>query len=439
MLRKLLTALLALCLVYGAACAETTVSVKELDVRDIQAVNGQELFILEGEDKLEYVADRDLNRLSAGYENLTYDINGAFVAKTGDYKEGTVGLDGQAMIPQEYPDVEVLNDRWGIGINLKESTEDDYEYKLNIIHLDGTDNETKFYLVDTADVYYRAEKLGTLSREEFKSAEAYGDYLRVRDRADGNTYYNKAFEKAATDPGESGEYSQKGGVVTHTGTNTEAFTAGCALTKEEVRQYIFIKDKQLLDLQGNVLADLSEYDYASVMVAENMVSVKNKDGKKALMDDEGKLLTGWYDETDFMVDTAKATGWYNVVQDGKTGFVNIRDGREGGFEFAKDDARVKGVFVTVEGEDGVHAATPAGKLDATYAKLSPANTAPYAVAEDAEGKLTVIGINGENVLPDLPEVRYDSQITFFCDGTMILVYTADGRRLLYTVAYDPAE
>ena len=51
----------------------------------------------------------------------------------------------------------------------------------------------------------------------------------------------------------------------------------------------------------------------------------------------------------------------------------------------------------------------------------------------------LFGINGENVLPDLPEVRYDSQITFFCDGTMILVYTADGRRLLYTVAYDPAE
>ena len=73
---------------------------------------------------------------------------------------------------------------------------------------------------------------------------------------------NKDMEKPAFEAQGRDEYydDYKAGTVVHQGSGQAAFTAGCTLTADEVKEaYWLDKDKQVLDLQGNVMADLSTY------------------------------------------------------------------------------------------------------------------------------------------------------------------------------------
>ena len=437
-MKKFWMILLVLCLLCSAAGAETTVTSRTLDFPGVEMVSDANMFIVTDENKLEHVADRDLNILSDGYYFLSYDVYGAFRAKTEDNKEGTVNVDGSVMIPVTYDDIKIFNDRWGAGITWKEGTEEDYDYKVTYIVLGG-ENEVRFMQIDTVDFYYLNEKKGSISREEYRSVDAYGDFLRLRDPEGNASFYNKDFEKSPAGPDAYSEYDYdyKNNTVIHNGSGKEAFCAGCELTADQVQQTIFAKGNELVDLQGNVLADLGSYTYSAVNVSENLVTVKEGD-KEGLLDETGKaVIPCKYDSIGYSMDLAKKTGLLDVELDGKLGFVSLKDGSEGGFVFSKDEAKAKGAFIYREDNGTVTIATIAGQLPTTYAKIYPARVAPYAAVTDAEGKISLIGLAGENVLPDMPEVKYDSSINCSADGTMILVYTAEREYILYTVSYDP--
>ena len=434
-MKRFLAILLVLLLCCSAAAAEVTS--KKLETNDASLIGPLNLLVVQGEDRLEHLADTEMNLLSDGYYSVSYD-NTANAIKVREPEKGlygTIGRDGKVLVPVQYDELDALSDRWTAGIMLTESTGENYDYQTLL-------GEKKYYLVDTVDIWYLDTKLATLTREEYRSAAAFGDYLCIRDRNDAYTFVNKAFEKPAGEVTYSQEYSEARGAVTHCGTGLPAFTEGCTLTAEEVRQrtYIFedysAKTKTLKDLQGNVLADLSAYDSCTLDRDTGLITIRNEEKKKGLLDAEGKeLFPCLYDELDFDLAKAARTGWIEAVRDGKAGFVSLKDGSESGFEYQQDAVKLKGYFLKVEDpKDGKILISPEGELTARFAEAEPAYQAPYAVVkESADSSWTVIGLKGENVLPDAPEVNGDYGFSFSDDGSLILVYAKDYSYTLYTV------
>ena len=301
----------------------------------------------------------------------------------------------------------MISDRWVIGQRWVESTSENYDASVTTLMSDA---EKKYYLIDTVDVYYAGEKKGTLTRKEYNSAEAYGDYLCVRD-LDGNyTFFNKEMEKSSFAADGNREYSDdyKTKTVTHQGSGQVAFAPGCTLTPEEVREpYWVAQNKTVLDLQGNVTADLSAYD--SVYRAESgLVKVRNADGLYGVADVTGReLVPCLYSEVGYDLPGAKAVGYIYAVRDGKAGFVSLADGSEAGFEFPAEAVRAFAAWLKVEDKlNGVTYAVSAaaGRLEGSWKDIS----APYsgsgitgtlATVETADGFAGVIGQHGEEIIP----------------------------------------
>ena len=422
-MKKILAILLVLLLCCSAAAAETNVTSKILETKDASIIGALNLLIVQGGDRLDHLADTEMNLLSDGYYRISYDRTTGAI-KTREPEKGlygTIGKDGKVIVPNQYDEMDLLSDRWTAGIMLAETTGENYDYQVLF-------GEKKYYLVDSVDIWYGSNKLSTLSREEYKSASAFGDYLCIRDRNDNYTFVNKAYEKSSAEVKYSQEYTEVSGVITHNGSNTAAFTEGCALTPDEVRQSVWLKGKALVDLQGNVLADLSGYSYCSVNPDTGLVTTNSADSKKGLLDITGReLIPCIYDSLGYDLENALRTGWLDAVRDGKIGFVSLKDGSEVGFEYQKDAARVKGRFLLVEDpREGKILISPEGEIPARFTEVTPASYAPYAVVRtDADSPYTVINLKGENVLPDAPEVNGEYGFTFSDDGSLILVYAKD--------------
>lgn len=431
-MKRLIAILLVLMLSCSVAAAEVTS--KKLDVKDASLLGALNLLVVEDENRNERLADTDLNYLSDGYDSISYDtLSGAIKVKlegdNGFYRHGTIGVDGKLLVPVQYDDVELLSDRWTAGIKLTETTGESYDYESMF------SKEKKYFLIDTVDIWYKDTNLGTLTRSDYKTASAYGDYLCIRNRNDEYTFYNKAFEKSPAEIRFSQEYEEKSGAVTHMGSGTPAFCAESTLTKDEVRQSVYALNKKLVDLQGNELADLAGYSLTTTYPS-GMTKTKDDAGKVGLLDASGReVFPCKYDEIGFDLDNALRTGWLDVVSDGKIGFVSLKDGSESGFVFQKDAAKLRGYFFQIEDpKEGKILFSCAGEIPTRFAEAAPAYYAPYAIVKaTADSKYTVIDLKGEEVIPDMPEVNGDYNITFSNDGSLILICDKDRNYILYTV------
>ena len=100
---------------------------------------------------------------------------------------GALNAEGTLVVPMEYGDIDFLSDRWAMAVKLEVTDGADYDYEA----LFGDEN----YIVTAYDFYDLAAgaMIGTLSRDEMRSAEAYGDYIFVMDHADNVTIYDAAF------------------------------------------------------------------------------------------------------------------------------------------------------------------------------------------------------------------------------------------------------
>ena len=323
-MKKWLLVLLALCLCCSVAGAEISVEAATVDVRGLDMNTESNTFILQTKNRMYQVVDADLTPLSDEYSQI-YSRNGQFIIEE-DNREGLLDSDGKLLIPPTYADIIVISDRWAAGVQLEESTAENYDYKSWLSDVQ------KFYLISSVDVYYRGEKLATLSRMDWDNASAYGDYLIITSRDKQNSAYNKDFEKSPVTPESSyREYEEdwKTGKFTHAGSGQEAFVPECTLTPEEVSQTVAVNNrKKLVDLQGNVLADLSDYPNMTSLDRESgMVQVKDNSGKRGLVDADGRLAVPCeYDEFDYDLASAKAMGYVYAVKNGKGGFVNLKNG-----------------------------------------------------------------------------------------------------------------
>ena len=159
---------------------------------------------------------------------------------------------GEIIMPAEYGHVNWLSDDWCIGTKLTPSTDPDARYRTFT-------GDERYEALET-DVYYRGQKVATLTAEETGNFSAAGDYLcaysdaaviwisATGERRDYESRYNFRAEYAE-------DYSTD--TITHIPTGQLAFCAGCTLTADEVEECFYEMDDKILDLQGNVLYDLS--------------------------------------------------------------------------------------------------------------------------------------------------------------------------------------
>lgn len=440
-MKKLLSVLIVLILCIGAACAETTVQSRDIEAYDLELNTAANALILtDKETRMQRVTDTELNPLSEEYSYISSE-GAYFVAANDDLKRGLLDSQGKLILPMEYGDFELLSDRWIAGVRLTEST--DSEENPDYRSMFGG----KSYMIDTVDLYYAGEKKGTVSRKEWKNAKAFGDYLAIQDRDGKETFYNKDFAVSGAESKYAYEYNDDYSTktVTHLGSGQAAFTAGCTLTAEEVQQSVWVNgDKELLDLQGNVIASLKIYKYTNVDAESNLIKLESEEGKKGLADSTGKeIVPCLYDSFSYALKGAMKAGYLYAEKDGKCGFVNLSTGAETGFTFTKDAGSQRASFILVDDprEGKILISAAAGELPERFAEANATfpnkgDGCMYAVVKGQDGTCRIIGQLGEDILPGVTfSSVYDPKISE--DGTLILLKGERGQYTLYTVNYDP--
>ena len=434
-MRKWLLLLLALCLCCSVAAAEVSVESKTVEVRSLEMNTNSSRFIMQNKDRMYQVVDADLTPLSGEYSQIS-NSGSQFIIKE-DSGEGLLDSDGQLLIAPIYDDIKVISDRWAAGIKLKVSTAENYDYKS------WFSDVQKFYLIDSVDIYYRGEKRATLSRMEYDSANAFGDYITITSRDKKNSAYNKDFVKSPYTPKSSySEYDEdwNTGKYIHVGSGQEAFAASCTLTPEEVTQTVAVNNREkLVDLQGNVLADMSDYPHMKSLDKESgMVRVKDNSKLLGLVDSDGRLVVPCqYEDFDYNFVTAKQMGYIYAVKNGKGGFVNLKDGTETGFAFLESAGKNRSAFIVVEDprEGTILISAEAGELPGRYKEVDvPYSSASmFATVTEFDGRIHVIDGFGNDILQDQPEIRNSYDVTYSKDGTLILVRDTSRNYHIYKI------
>ena len=304
------------------------------------------------------------------------------------------------------------------------------------------------YLVDTADIFYRDEKVGTLPRDEWGYTETAGDYIRIENKEGLKNWYNKSFIKSDAPDSFSREYRRDDdtGAMLHLGSNQEAFVPGCTLVPEEVRQSIRISpDMKILDLQGNVLGDLSAYQDASLDVDSGFIVVTNKKGKQGVVGRTGiDLIPCKYDHVEGM-DCLNLSGVIYAERDGKSGWVHVEDGTETSFKFPADYAMRTSNFILIDdGQDVGYILISAdgGQLDRHFRDVT-ASSVPraagnkIAMVEEMDGTCRIIGQYGEEILPGVTfGSMYNATISY--DGTVVTTRDMNTNQfIVYLIDYSP--
>lgn len=432
-MRKFLLMVLALCLCCSLAFAEVSVvNANSLDLNE-----GANTFVMRTDNRNYQVVDKNLNVLSGEYNSI-YTSSGLYTVTTNDGYEGVLDVEGRIMVPAVYGDAKVLSDRWAVGFTLKNATAENYDYK------NTWGSDVKFFLVDTVDVYFNGVKVHTFDRMEYDTANAFGDYLIVQDREKKCKAFDKDFKLSDFVPEYAWseyDYNYRTKKIIHIGSGKEAFTEGCTLTADEVKQCYYILDNKVYDLQGNVLSDLTAYYSQSLDTDSGLIKVRDNYKKYGLVKPDGTVLVSCaYDEISYRLDIALKTGYVYAVRDGKSGFVSLKDGSEKGFEFLESAGNQRSAFIVIEDprEGVILISCAAGELPGRYKSVNIPYTscAMYATVEEFDGRIHVIDVLGNEVLEDNPEIRSSYDVEFSTDGTLILVEDLEQKYHIYTM--DPS-
>ena len=302
---------------------------------------------------------------------------------------GVVNAEGTLVVPMEYGDIDFLSDRWAMAVKLEVTDGADYDYEA----LFGDEN----YIVTAYDFYDLAAgaMIGTLSRDDLRSAEAFGDYIFVMDHADNVTIYDAAFTAVGSADSLYDAYasSDEGVVYLPTG---EVVLPGYRYNSDLGFGLLCVADEDynygVVDLEGNIVVPFGEYDYVYEFDLNGYARVE-KDSLCGLIDLSGKCVVPCeYDEIErlaFAGDYVYGLGGYACVEKGgKFGYVSLETGE-----------------VTC----------PINYVDPTVIGLSM-------VARDITGALYIIAADGTATSTDYVDV-YDST---YGDGSLLMVQNAEG-------------
>ena len=388
-MKKFLLFLLALCLLTGCALGETIVNIKVLNSESVELHPDAKTLIDRVSSRAYQIVDTDLNPLSNQYESIyVRSGDGGFYEVRKNDKYGLLDGQGKELIPPEYDDIQIIGAKFAAGIKLKSATSGEYDYE-------SFGSNKKYYLIDSVDLYSISGAKITLTRDEWVRGSEYGNYVAIRLRNGKYTFYNLDLESLITTKDNSEYTTERKGnsiVITHQPSGQEAFTAGCTLSEDEVKQAVWIREenrqKLLVNLQGEELADLTAY-YSLSVREPNVIQVYSEDGKYGLLDSEGKeLVPCVYDTLDYNLETAVRNGYAYAVKDGKAGF---KEFAEEFFEQLKDVLEGPNA-IAISKED----ATAAARILAKFAKTAPNLEIKAGVVEgtlyDANGMKSIASV-----------------------------------------------
>ena len=298
--------------------------------------------------------------LPSQYNRITNSgcVKGYYIATSGEEINCAQLFDqtGKAVTAELYGDILMLSDKWALGVKLVLAEGEEYDYWAF-----GSDDK---YNIAAVDVYYlpAAGKAGTLTRAEYMSADAFGDYLRVRAREGGVQLYNARMEKvesAFTATYEDEYY------VTDKGLTRNVLLS--RITGETIAQgyedvegvyagrFIAVSTEEgtgLIDNTGAVLLPC-EYDDVEDSSNPRYLAVE-KDDKYGLYDLETLqlILPCEYENIlDHDYETLCYNGYFIVVQDGLFGYAN-ETGVTVQPQYDEAEVILLGCSAVVEGEEG---------------------------------------------------------------------------------------
>ena len=349
--------------------------------------------------------------------------------------KGVIDQTGKVLVPFEYGEIEVLNKDWVVGIRLKESTGDNFDYQA----LFGGYG-SGYYLIEDRTFYNMktGQAAGTLTREQYDNVRVYDGFLVVKDLKDAITVYDEALRPLGT-----AEQTYHGYTFTKNGDQWEVRRAGdgelVLTTPYMVNSYKYEdgtfditgsdNKRGRMDFEGNVVIP-TEYENLYTFDGDYIRAKRERDGKMGLLDRQGNVAVDFkYD--DFIATYARGEGvgqktflfvkgYVPVELDGKIGFVNDK-GEEtvaptymkAAVELAANSlliTTVDGKF-TVVAADGTVTELPYAKVQRLYNAI---DGRLYQATND-EGKVGVVDWHGNLVVPFGPYSDYGNTTSTFGD------------------------
>lgn len=354
----------------------------------------------------------DGTALSESYADISAQEKGLYYEvanENGVNQTGLMDAAGTLLIPMTYSDFTYVGNGWVVAVTLEETTDEKSDYRAMF----GGGH----YNVVRGDIYYGAQKMAEMNREETTGAsmEVYGAYLFVRlDKSSG--FYLKTDGTRTEFTGDSfsrGEYEEiyKQGVYHHP-TAQFAFVPECTLTADEVSRSVWYDAKtgNFLDLQGNVLREAVQdgkplYD-----------SVRYYGGDYA-----GLLFEG---------------GYQAALEGGKLRFLTPDGQVSASVDYELKENDWKGltnnapmIYAEMNGKISVFTATR-GELPTQYEEAARGQAGQELLAVKQDGLWGCIGMDGEVVVPFV--MKYAPEISF--DGRYVVGSTAEGYQL-FTISY----
>ena len=361
--------------------------------------------------------------------------------------EGIIDANGKELVPAQYGDAIILSDRWQVGISLKSASAENYDYH---------NSNKAYFLIDTADFYYNGVLTGSLDRMAYQEAEAFGDYLRVKDRENNYWFYNKNLQKAdrldiikkkKEEQSARQEYYNDRNKTWHQGSGQLAYEEGCTLQPEEVSISLTYRDGAVLDLQGNIVCRPEGCEPAYFSYTKgSLILVRNSARKYGYIDRSGRQVVPCeYDDLNSDLESVEAIGYAYAVKDDKAGFVNIRTGEETGFEYSSKLCRQYAGFFTITDLDGelIIYSAAVGRLPEKFAEIDtpyPYTHAsnPLAIVKDKDERYGVLNMRGEWVIS--PDAGFEGRdrLDASYDGTVIAAYRSLEREYV-SIMVQPAD
>ncbi len=395
-----------------------------------------------------HLYDANGNVLSAAYRDIR-------VAESGQYLKvqnvsnadninciGLLDAQGREILPLAYGDIATYHgDGWVLAHVLALTDGDVGEYK---------DSKGNKYIISRTDVVYNGELIGSLTRDDYQGS--YNVYTRgpsiyIKITSQKGYWLDSQFKRVdVTDDSlvDTSEYSSVyKGPVTHNPTQQEAFTASCTLTRDQVEQHVWYDSNkgQLLDLQGNVLADQVYYD--SVYYRQNYLEVKaNSYRNVGVIGFDGTvIIPPQYKYIAYYTGSLFASG-YNAVLDeaGNLYYYDETGKMTASAEYQLSSSDYKGysynapiVHVKNMGKYMIITATH-GTLPETYDEALTCGERQPIIAVRKGDVWGAIDMAGNVVVPF--EHRNAPEIS--ADGTLVYAQTTDRKYMLYNISYGEA-
>ncbi len=432
MMKKLCTCLLALLFVLGScAIAEGPVllweasNIEELSnpapaVIVYEYGKGYGLMTLDGQEILPIQYNRITN---------SYCQTGYYIAVSGEGVNCSSLIDqtGKILTEEGYGDIQMLSDKWVVALKLVLTTDEQYDY--------WAFGSSDHFNVERCDIIYlpTGSKVATLTREQYHSATAFGDYLLLRDRNDAVQLYDAQFQ-----PVESAftAYYQSEFYITDKGEERDLIVS--RITGETIAQgYEYIEDTfsgkiisvsidgsiGLIDSTGAVLLPC---EYEEISDSNSRYLTLERDGLVGLYDLDTLqiILPCEYDSfLDPSYEAVCYNGYFLVMKDDKFGYAN-ETGITCPVEYTESEATLLGSSFVIQNEDDSFTLVAA---DGVVTPLPGVTTVHdtinnsfghYIILQNADGLWGVVDWHGNTVVDYSLESAYDVD---FIDKTHLVI------------------